>query len=193
MKTYPYTIENGAGEQLTFHRLVSDPAGDWVEGENVVQPGAGPPMHVHYLQEEGFTVKQGRLGYQVLDQEPRYAGEGESVVFKPGEAHRFWNAGDGELRCTSYAKPADNVEYLLGTLFASQKQNGGKRPDLFDVAYLLRRYKSEFEMVAVPSFVQRFGFPFLVTIGNLLGKYQKYVDAPEPIKPERGRNKIDVA
>ena len=192
MKAYPHTIENGAGEQLTFHRLVSDPTGDWLEGENLVQPGAGPPMHVHYLQEEALTVQQGRLGYQLLGQESRYAGQGESVVFKPGEAHRFWNAGEGELHCTGYVKPADNLEYLLGAIFASQKQNGGKRPDLFDAAYLLRRYKSEFGMVAIPGFVQRFVFPILVVIGKLRGKYQKYADAPEPIKPDRGRNKVDV-
>lgn len=131
MNLYPYTIENGAGEKLTFHRLIRDPAGDWLEGENLVQPGAGPPMHVHYLQEEAFTVQQGRLGYQILGQEPRYASEGETVIFKPGEPHRFWNAGAKALRCTGYVKPADNVEFLLGALFASQRQNGGKRPDLF--------------------------------------------------------------
>ncbi len=71
MNDYPHTIENGAGEQLTFRRRVNDPAGDWLEAENLVQPGAGPPMHVHYLQEEALTVEQGRLGYQLLDQEPQ--------------------------------------------------------------------------------------------------------------------------
>lgn len=184
MNAYPYTIENGAGEQLTFRRRVPDPAGESLEGENVVQPGAGPPMHVHYLQEEVFTVQQGRLGYQLLNQEPQYIGEGETVVFKPGEAHRFWNAGKEALYCTGYVKPAGNVEYLLSALFASQRQNGGKRPDLFDVAYLLRRYNSEFRMLEVPGLVQQFVFPILIIIGKLSGKYQKYADAPEPIKPE---------
>lgn len=192
MRAYPHIIENGAGEQLTFLRLVSDPAGDWLEGESLVQPGAGPPMHVHYLQEETFTVRQGRLGYQLLDQKPGYAGEGETIVFMPGQAHRFWNAGEGELRCTGFVKPAENLEYVLSAIFASQKQNGGKQPDLFDAAYLLRRYKSEFGMMAVPGFVQRFIFPVLIIIGKLLGKYQKYADAPEPIKPEIRRNRVDA-
>ena len=30
--TYPHTIENGAGERLTFVRRVEDPAGDRLEG-----------------------------------------------------------------------------------------------------------------------------------------------------------------
>jgi quercetin dioxygenase-like cupin family protein len=189
MNTYPHTIENGAGEQITFRRLVHDPAGDWLEGENLVQPGAGTPMHVHYLQEEGLTVLKGRLGYQLAEQEPHYAGEGETVVFKPGEVHRFWNAGEGVLHCTSYVKPADNLEYFLSAVFASQRQHGGKQPDLFDAAYLLRRYKSEFGLVEIPGFVQRFVFPILVVIGKLLGNYGKYADAPERVKRVSSRNK----
>ncbi|MCL4296625.1 MAG: cupin domain-containing protein [Anaerolineae bacterium] len=193
MNKYPHTIENGAGEQITFRQFVSDPTGDWLEGENLVQPGAGPPMHVHYLQEEGLTVLKGRLGYQLADREPQYAGEGETAVFKPGEVHRFWNAGEGELHCTSYVKPADNLEYFLSAIFDSQKQNGGRQPDSFDVAYLLGRYKDEFGLVEIPGFVQRFIFPIVVMLGKLLGKYRKYADAPEPVKQASGRNKGGAA
>src|SRR5215208_2782151 len=39
---YPHTIENGAGERITFVRRVQDSAGDCVEVENVVKPGSGP-------------------------------------------------------------------------------------------------------------------------------------------------------
>src|SRR5215207_3425479 len=42
--TYPHTIENGAGERLTFMRRVQGPAGDRLEVENVVKPGSGPPI-----------------------------------------------------------------------------------------------------------------------------------------------------
>ncbi|CAN5291148.1 hypothetical protein BH23GEM2_BH23GEM2_15910 [soil metagenome] len=49
---YPYTIDNGAGEKLTFVRLIPNTSGGRLEGENLVSPGAGPPMHVHFLQEE---------------------------------------------------------------------------------------------------------------------------------------------
>ena len=50
MKRYPYTIDNGHGEQLTFTGVSHGPDGDRAEAEGVAQPGAGPPMHVHYLQ-----------------------------------------------------------------------------------------------------------------------------------------------
>lgn len=180
--TYPHTIDNGSGERLTFLRRVPGLTGERVEGENVVQPGAGPPMHVHHYQEEALTVQQGRIGYQRLGEAPQFAGPGETVVFKPGEAHRFWNAGEDELRCTAYIEPADNVEYFLTEIFASTKRNGGGRPDPFDAAFLTRRYRSEFAMLAVPAPVQQFVFPIIATLGSLLGRYGRYANAPEPVR-----------
>jgi hypothetical protein len=40
--TYPHTIENGAGEQITFVRCVRDSAGDRLEVENLAKPDSGP-------------------------------------------------------------------------------------------------------------------------------------------------------
>jgi len=179
--TYPHTIDNGAGERLTFLRRVPGAAGDRLEAENVVKPGAGPPMHVHHLQEEALTVREGRIGYQRLGGPEQFAGPGETVVFRPGEAHRFWNAGEGDLRCTGYVEPADNVEYYLTAIYDSMRRSGGARPDPFDAAFLTRRYRSEFAMVEVPAAVQRFVFPVLVAAGRLLGRYGRYADAPEPV------------
>ena len=183
MPDYPYTIENGAGEQITFLRRVKGPAGDRLELENLVHPGGGPPMHVHYHQEEGLTVLEGRLAYQRPGQAPVYVEAGQTVSFKPGEPHKFWNAGEGPLRCTGYIEPAHNVEYFLGALYAAQRRNGGKRPDPFDAAFLALRYRSEFGMVEIPELVQRLVFPVQVAIGRLLGRYEKYADAPAPLRP----------
>jgi|SRR5688500_17157248 len=180
--SYPHTIENGAGERLTFFRMVPAALGDRLEGDTVVSPGAGPPMHVHFLQEEAFTVEHGRIGYQFLGGPEQFAGRGEMVVFKRGEPHRFWNAGESELRCKAYVEPADNVEYLLTELFASAKRNGGTRPDPFDAAFLMTRYRSEFAMIGIPAFTRRVVFPVLLAVGKLLGKYRKYADAPQAVR-----------
>src|SRR5688572_5785078 len=99
---YPYTIENGHGESITFLRRTVTPEGEALELENAVQPGVGPPLHMHFYQEEALTVTQGRLGYQTKGQEPRFVEAGETALFKPGDSHRFWNAGDTELRCKGY-------------------------------------------------------------------------------------------
>ena len=126
--TYPHTIENGAGERLIFLRRVPGAVGDRLEVENVVHPGAGPPMHVHHYQDEALTVQVGRIGYQRPREPAQFAGPGETVAFKAGEAHRFWNAGDGELLCTGYIEPADNLEYFLTEIYESMKRSGGARP-----------------------------------------------------------------
>jgi quercetin dioxygenase-like cupin family protein len=180
--TYPHTIEDGAGERITFSRRVPGPGGDRLEVENVVTPGAGPPMHVHHYQDEVLTVQTGRIGYQRLGEAPRFAGPGETVVFKAGEAHRFWNAGQENLVGSGYIEPADNIEYFLAALYESRRANGGGRPDPLDVAFLVRRYRREFGVAQVPAIVQRLLFPMLVAIGTLLGRYAKYADAPEPVR-----------
>lgn len=179
---YPHTIENGHGEKLVIQSIEHEPDGDLVPGENWVQPGSGPPMHVHFLQDEGFTVVSGKIGYQMLGGPEQFAGPGETAVFKRGVPHRFWNAGDEVLHCTAWVKPADNFVYFLSAIFEAQKKSGKPQPDIFDAAFLLTRYKSEYDMLEIPGFVKKVVFPVVVFLGKLLGKYKHFADAPEPVK-----------
>jgi quercetin dioxygenase-like cupin family protein len=185
MSAHPHTIEDGGGERLTFVGVHRDDRGEWLEVRNSVAPGSGPPMHVHHLQEETLTVERGTIAYQLLGEEEHRAGPGESVTFAPGVAHRFWNAGDEELVCTGYVRPPDNVEYFLTEIYASTRRHGGERPGIFDAAYLSRRYRSEFEMLAVPRPVQRLLFPVIAGLGRLLGRDRRFAGAPEPVHRPR--------
>src|SRR5687767_12911937 len=97
--TYPHTIENGGGEMLTFLGIRQDPDGEFMEVENLVSPGSGPPMHVHHKQEESLTVVQGKIGVQVLGEEPKFYEAGSTVTFPKGQAHKFWNAGTEPMVC----------------------------------------------------------------------------------------------
>ena len=178
---YPYTIDNGSGERLTFLGITQGPDGERAEADGIAQPGAGPPMHVHYLQEEAARVVSGRLGYQVLGEEAKFADAGELVVWPAGTPHKWWNAGTTELRMTGWCSPPGNVEFFLSTLFALAKQNGG-RPALFDAAFLMMRYRSEYAMLELPALVRRVVVPVVYVVGRTLGKYKKYKDAPEPMK-----------
>jgi quercetin dioxygenase-like cupin family protein len=180
--TYPHTIESGGGERLTFSARRRDDRGDYLEGSNVVAPGAGPPMHVHHLQEESLTVERGKMGYERPGQAAQVAGPGETVTFEAGDAHRFWNAGDEELVCTGVIRPPHNVEYFLTEIFASTKRNGGKRPGLLDAAYLSHRYRSEFEMLEIPAPVRRLVFPVVAAAGRLFGLRRRFAGAPEPVR-----------
>jgi quercetin dioxygenase-like cupin family protein len=181
-RSYPHTIVNGAGEKLTFVARRRDERGEYLEGNNSVAPGAGPPMHVHHLQEESLTVERGTLGYQRKGQAQQTASPGETVTFPPGDPHRFWNAGDEELVCSGIIRPPGNVEYFLAEIFASIERHGGKRPGIFDAAYLSRRYRSEFEFLVAPSPVRRIVFPAIAAAGKLLGLHRRYAGAPEPVR-----------
>jgi len=179
--SYPRTIDNGFGEQLTFLRVVPTPHGDRLEVEGRATAAVGPPMHVHHVQDEAITVIEGRMGYQLAGEDPREAGPGETVVLPRGVAHRWWNAGTTELRSTGWLAPADNAEFYLTEMFVSISRSTNGRPSLFDVAFLMTRYRSEFDMMEIPVFVKRIGFPIVLAIGRLLGKYRRFANAPEPV------------
>ncbi|WP_132056081.1 cupin domain-containing protein [Pseudocnuella soli] len=179
----PHTIQNVLGETLTFQALVQEPDGDKLLVENFVAPQSGPPMHTHYLQDEALTVVTGRIGYQVQGEAPKYAAPGETVVFKRGTPHRFWNAGTEVLHCTGWVKPANTLVYFLSAVYAAQNKTGTAQPEKFDAAYLLTRYASEYDMNDIPPFVRKVIIPLTYRIGKLLGKYDHFKDAPQPTGP----------
>ena len=111
----------------------------------------------------------------------RFAEAGETVHFPAGVAHRFWNAGEGELVIVGEAQTPLNMEWFLSAVYASAAANGG-RPSAFDGAYLATRYHDEFEITAVPVPVRRFALPIVALIGRVLGRYGHFADAPTPVR-----------
>lgn len=180
--SYPYTIKNSIGETITFLGIEKTENGDRVLAENYVAPGIGPVMHTHWLQDEVFTVVTGRLGYEILGQPKQYAGKGETVVFKRGTPHRFWNDGKDILHCKGYVEPANSVVFFLSSLFSAQNKSGKAEPEKFDGAYLITRYSSEFDLPLLPWFVKKIILPLTYHVGKILGKYPHFKNAPEPVK-----------
>ena len=182
MNQFPKTIENCIGEKIVFKELVQEPDGDKLILQGWVHPKSGPPMHVHYKQDEGVTVKKGQISYQVLGGSEQLAREGESVVFTRGTPHRFWNSGTEMAEVEGWAKPANNLQFFLSSIYEAQNRSGKGQPEPFDGAYLLTRYKSEFAMLEIPGFVRKVIFPITYAIGRLTGKYNKFKDAPTPLR-----------
>lgn len=178
----PHTIQNCLGERLVFKQLLQEADGDRLLVENFVTPKNGPPMHTHFLQEEVLTVVNGRIGYQVQGGQPQFAGVGETVSFKPGVPHRFWNAGEDILHCEGWVKPANTIVFYLSAIYEAQNKSGSGRPDPFDGAYLMTRYASEYEMVEIPRFVKKVIIPATYFLGRVLGKYKHFRNAPPPVK-----------
>jgi mannose-6-phosphate isomerase-like protein (cupin superfamily) len=172
----PQTITS-PGEKITFLRTFVKDGVEILEADIEVQPQAGPPMHTHYRQDESFTILSGTMAYKIPGQEVNYAYPGETVTIKAGIPHKFWNAGNDLLKCKGYVTPPENFVYFLTELYKSINENKG-RPGMFEGAFLLNRYKSEFGMLEIPAFVQKVIFPVVLFIGNLTGKNKKYSDAP---------------
>lgn len=179
---YPHRIENCMGEILVFTALQQEEGGDRLLVENYTAPGMGPVMHTHWLQDECLTVIKGRLGYQIQGQPKKYIGEGETVLFKKGTPHRFWNDGQEVLNCKGWVKPANTLVFFLSSIFAAQNKSGSAQPENFDAAYLMTRYASEYDLPEIPVFVKKAVMPLTYEVGKLLGKYKHFSNAPEPLK-----------
>jgi quercetin dioxygenase-like cupin family protein len=180
---YPHVIENCLGEKLIFEKVQPEPDGDRLIVSNSVPPGRGPAMHTHWLQDESLTVVKGRLGFEIAGQPEQYAGVGETVVFKRGTPHRFWNADEKEvLECKGWVKPANTLVFFLSSIYAAQNKTGSARPEPFDGAYLMTRYASEYDLPEIPSFVKKAVMPVTYHVGRLLGKYKHFENAPDPVK-----------
>jgi hypothetical protein len=134
-------------------------------------------MHAHHVQEESLTVKEGRIGYQIAGRPDRFAEPAETVTFAPVQMHRFWNAGDG--CCAARDRSVPRQPRVLPHRGAMRR--GGGRPDPFDAAYLLGRYRTEFAQGDIPAPVRVLVFPILRAVGRLLGRDRRYVNAPPPI------------
>lgn len=180
--TLPFTIENPVGEKIIFQKIVHEPDGDKLIVNGFCKPNSGPPMHVHFKQDECIHVLKGKMGYQVQGGEKQFAEEGDTILFKRGTPHKFWNASDEELQMENWIKPADNVIFFLSTLYAAFKKQDAKRPDAFDAAYLMMRYGKEYSMTELPLPVRKIIIPATYFIGKLLGKYKKFSQAPLPVR-----------
>ena len=179
--TLPHTITNCLGEKLTFLAIEQTPEGERVLVENWVQPGCGPVMHTHLQQDESLTVVTGKIGYALPGKEACYAGPGETVTFLRGVPHRFWNAGEEVLHCKGWIGPVHSIVFFLTAIFEAQNKSGKGQPEAFDGAYLMTRYKTEYEIMGIPRFVRKTIIPATFMVGRLLGKYRKFRGAPEPL------------
>ncbi|HRG59730.1 MAG TPA: cupin domain-containing protein [Bacteroidia bacterium] len=179
---FPHTIENCLGEKIIFKSITHDAHGEKIFVEAFCKPKAGPSMHTHFKQEEELTVVSGKMGYQLMGQDLMYAAVGETVLFKRGTPHKFWAEGNEPLHCKGWIQPANSIVYFLSALYTAQNKSGKGEPDPFDGAYLLTKYANEYDMPEIPTFVKKVILPITVLIGQLLGKYKHFKDAPPQLK-----------
>ena len=165
---------NKNGETLTITKSATETNGQITEFEGTDEPGIGPPMHVHFKQEEQAKVLKGKMR-ETLTKEFSIT-EGQEYIFSPGEAHQFWNEGDQTLHYSGACN-----EYFIRHIYQSANEANDDKPGPFDAAFLLTKYKSEMDMLVIPKPVKIAVFPILLAIGKLTGKFKKFADAPAAI------------
>ncbi|RYG18248.1 MAG: cupin domain-containing protein [Chitinophagaceae bacterium] len=172
---------NKNGETLTITKSAIETSGQITEFEGTDEPGIGPPMHVHFKQEEMVKILKGKMRVRTVTKEFSLT-EGQEYTFTPGEAHQFWNEGDQTLHYSGHVKPSNNYEYFIKHIYQSSNDANDDKPGPFDAAFLLTKYRTEMDMLVIPKPVKILVFPILLAIGRLTGKFRKFEGAPPPIK-----------
>lgn len=89
-------------DQTLIQLSSADTGGQFYVTEVTTQPGFGPPLHVHSLEDEIFIVHEGQVEFTIVDKK-HVVGPG-TVVFGPRSTpHTFKGAGDGPSRFTVIA------------------------------------------------------------------------------------------
>lgn len=92
------------GDTYRFLAVGGDTDRTYFVMEATISPGAGPPLHVHAREEEGFYVLDGELEFHA-DGTTLRAGPGTFLNLPQGSRHRFQNVGDRPARMLILCAP----------------------------------------------------------------------------------------
>lgn len=172
-------IDNPAsGERLVVYQTAASTQGQLFSFELILAAGGHVPgSHVHPLQEERFTVLEGRMRFR-RGLRTVVAMEGQTVAVPPGTVHRFENAAHGSVaRAVVEVRPALRMEELFETIadLARERRtlaNGMPRP--LDFALFLREFRNEIRVPLLPDWVVRAGSAPLIKAAERHGLDARY-------------------
>ena len=163
-------LENRHTGEVLVMRRMRDAQGQIVLTlDGTLPPGtSGPPLHVHFHENEEGIVKAGTLGAQI-GKDKFVVPAGGNVVLPAGSPHRWWNAGDDLLEFSGHVVPVDLDRYLQAVFAVLNASNG--RPPIFYLAHVLWRHRDTQLLSIPPPPIQRILLPVVLIIGRILGKY----------------------
>lgn len=159
------------GEVLTLRRLYRDGRLILELRGSLPAHRDGPPLHVHYVENEEGLVTAGVLAAEVggtrIEAHP-----GETVHLPRGVPHRWWNAGEGTLEFEGSTHPVADLDRYLQAMFEVMNAGAPNRPPLFYLAHAALRHRRTQAVLVMPVAVQAVLFRVVVAIGTLLGRYR---------------------
>jgi mannose-6-phosphate isomerase-like protein (cupin superfamily) len=159
------------GEVLALRRRVRD--GEVIlELQGTLPPHRnGPPLHVHYLEDEEVCVTSGRLSVDVGGRRVE-ASPGEVVRLPRGVPHRWWNAADQPLALEGTAHPVADLDRYLQAICEVMNAGPPNRPPLFYLAHVALRHRRTQAALIMPQVLQAMLFRVVVAIGTITGRYR---------------------
>jgi mannose-6-phosphate isomerase-like protein (cupin superfamily) len=159
------------GERLALRRVLRD-GEPCLELKGSLPPHReGPPMHVHFVEDEEGYVRSGILSV-VIDGHRTTAGPGASTSIPRGAAHRWWNAGDEPLEFEGYARPVVDLDRYLQAIFEIMNAGPVGRPPLFYLAHAALRHRRTQAVLIMPRPIQAVVFRVVVAVGTVFGRYR---------------------
>jgi len=131
----------------------------------------GPPLHMHFEENEVGTVVAGTLSAEV-DGRVFEVEAGGTAALPKGSAHRWWNAGDTELVFEGVTQPLIDLDVYLQAIFEVLNAGPANRPPLFYMAHLAWRHRHTQAVLFAPPWLQKLLVPAIVFAGTILGRYR---------------------
>jgi quercetin dioxygenase-like cupin family protein len=127
------------GNEVTVKIASRDTGGAFAVVEDVSPPQAGPPLHLHYDQDEWWYVLEGEYLFEVDGQQIK-ATTGATVFASRGTRHTFQNVGQKPGRMLVTVVPG-GLDVFFGELSAMFP--AGAVLDMEKIAVLFRKHKLE--------------------------------------------------
>ena len=145
------------GEVLDLRREIQD--GEPVLELRGTMPAHqdGPPLHVHYGEDEECLVTAGTLSVEVGGQRTD-AGPGQTVRLPRGVPHRWWNEGDQPLAFEGRTRPGVDLDRYLQAIFEVMNAGPPNRPPLFYLAHVALRHRPTQAVLIMPLPIQAIFF-----------------------------------
>ncbi|MDS0260745.1 cupin domain-containing protein [Haloarcula sp. S1CR25-12] len=128
--------------------------------------------HVHPHQTETIAVQSGVLGVAKNGNRGTLY-PGESVTFEPGDAHAFWNAGDGELAVETELRPAMQAELFIrftyGLSQVGRVSPSGIPLNPLRLGLLMDEFEGHVYLAGLPIPIQKFGARVLGPLARAAG------------------------
>ena len=144
----------------------------WLQLKGTLPPHCdGPPMHIHFLEDEEGRVISGTLS-AIVDGQRIDALPGESVALPCGLAHRWWNEGEEALEFEGWARPVVDLDCYLQAVFEVVNASPPGRPSLFYMSHVALRHRKTQAVLFMPRPIQAVLFRIVVVLGSVLGRYR---------------------